>query len=172
MKRTVLTVFLVALCALLVSADEKPKSPSDTALERLKSLAGEWEGKMSDPVQKVEMPITTSIRVTSGGSAVMIVSGPGTEHEMITMIHPDGDDLRAVHYCSMGNQPRMKMVPATAPDRLRFEFEGITNQRDPKAGNIKHLEIAFVSPDHHIEYWTGDHGGVESTATFDLRRTK
>ena len=42
---------------------------------------------------------TVTYKVTSGGSAVVETIGPGTEHEMVTVIHPDGDDLMLTHYC-------------------------------------------------------------------------
>ena len=52
--------------------------------------------------------VVSTYRVTAAGSAVMEVLFPGTDHEMVTVYHQDGDDLILTHYCAAGNQPRMK----------------------------------------------------------------
>ena len=70
-----------------------------------RSLEGNWAGKNSQG-----QPIEVSFRMTAGGSALMSeIHGHGAEN-MITMFHMDGDRLLMTHYCSMGNQPRMKVV--------------------------------------------------------------
>ena len=54
---------------------------------------------------------------------------PGSEHEMVTVYHQDGDDLLLTHYCSARNQPRMKCNGEAEPNLLRFEFVDATNMR-------------------------------------------
>src|SRR4030095_13225515 len=49
------------------------------AFERLKTLAGHWNGSMHEEQYALDY------RVASGGSVVMATLFPGTEHEMITM---------------------------------------------------------------------------------------
>lgn len=95
------------------------------ALERLKSLAGEWEGTVTTETG----PRTKVVYgVTAAGTAVTEALFPGTEHEMLTVYHLEGNDLVLTHYCAMGNQPRMKLARAagTDPVELRFDFAGGT----------------------------------------------
>src|SRR5262245_3514980 len=103
---------LLALAA-AASAGQTKRATADgsgkqAAFERFKQLAGEWVGKGEGPGMHV------TYRVTSGGTAVIETDAPGTEQEMVTIIHPDGDDLILTHYCMLGNQPQMK-APGT-PD--------------------------------------------------------
>src|SRR6058998_1207043 len=84
--------------------------PPHPGLERLKKLAGTWvaadkDGKPTDQVVSV-------VRVTAAGSAVHETLFPGQPHEMVSLYHTDGADLVMTHYCSLGNQPRMKADPA------------------------------------------------------------
>src|SRR5437868_15374337 len=75
-------------------------------LDALKGLAGEWTGKAKHG--DMEHEATVTYKVTAGGSAVVETVFPGTEHEMVTVYHQDGDDLVLTHYCMLGNQPRMR----------------------------------------------------------------
>ena len=86
---------------------------SSNAFDRMKSLAGEWEGKVNEGGQ--EMPAITSFRVVSDNSAILNVLGGGTPHEMVTMFHMDGKDLLATHYCAVHNQPRFRFVSSSDP---------------------------------------------------------
>ena len=49
-----------------------------------------------------------SYKVVSGGSALMETIREPNGTEMVTGFHPDGDRLLMTHYCSLGNQPRMR----------------------------------------------------------------
>ncbi len=72
-------------------ADEKTTLANAQRLEAIKQLAGDWVevGKDGKPTDR----IVSSIRVTSAGSAVLETLFPGTDHEMVTMYHMDGEDL-------------------------------------------------------------------------------
>ena len=48
-------------------------------------------------------------KLTGAGSALVETQFPGTGHEMVSVYHLDGDDLRMTHYCAAGNQPRVKL---------------------------------------------------------------
>ena len=136
------------------------------AFEKIKSLTGEWTGKMSGG-----MPATTTIKVTAGGSAVMQMLGEGTDMEMPTLFHMDGDRLMATHYCASKNQPRMVLNPAGAEgDTLKFEFLDITNLRSPEAGHMRRVTFTFVDKDHFRQEWTYREKGKESADTFDFVR--
>src|SRR5262245_17392727 len=71
------------------------QNEKSSAFEKFKQLAGEWQGT-GDGAHGKDMKV--KYQVTSGGSAVVETVFPGTDHEMVTVIHPDGDDLLLTHY--------------------------------------------------------------------------
>ncbi len=89
---------------------------------------------------------------------------------MITMFHMDGDRLLMTHYCSVGNQPRMKVVASDAKS-VSFEFLDGTNI---KPGDHHMQHVTFTQPDatHHTEEWTFLDHGKEMKEVFTLERAK
>jgi hypothetical protein len=155
---------------LIASADEKAKSKI-APMDRLKSLAGEWSGKADHGDQKHEA--TVSYKVTSGGTAVMETLGPGTEHEMVTVFHQDGDSIALTHYCMIGNQPRMKAEKNDDSKKLSFKFTGAGNLKSDRDAHMHDLTIEFLADDHIKSTWTFYKDGKEdSKATFDMKRKK
>ena len=135
------------------------------AFERLKTLAGHWNGSMQGQTYSLDY------RVASGGSVVMATLFPGTDHEMITMFHMDGNELVATHYCSGGNQPHMRFDAASSTaDELRFAFIGGTNMM-PNDPHI-HEGLVRIGADGKLhEEWAAFAGGEKAdTKVFDLTR--
>ena len=90
-----------------------------------------------------------------------------------TTIINDGGGLVATHYCSMGNQPRMKAAaPIPAGDSISFRFVDVTNLKKPGSGHIKHLTVKFVDADHFVQEWTHTDGKKEETMAFRWTRKK
>jgi len=87
---------------------------------------------------------------------------------MITMFHPDMDELLATHYCAAHNQPRMKLVSAT-PTRLVFEFKDGTNI-GPHDGHMVAVAIDLIDANHHDEEWSYEQEGKRSTSVFHYTR--
>jgi hypothetical protein len=107
--------------------------------------------------------------MTGGGSALMHWMDQGGPYEMITMFHPDMDELLATHYCAAHNQPRMKLTSAT-PTRLVFEFKDGTNI-GPHDGHMVGLAIILIDADHHDEEWSSvDQNGKRTTGVFHFTR--
>jgi YD repeat-containing protein len=145
------------------------KITSTPQWEKIKSLAGEWEGYARDGEQKI--PTRISVRITGDGSAVMHWMDAGTPHEMVTMFHMDQEELLATHYCSAHNQPRMRAVPSSNPTQIAFEFKDGTNIR-PGDGYMRRLVVTFIDADHHNEEWGYDANGKIQAGTFYLTRVK
>jgi hypothetical protein len=163
MSRTATGVAVVA-CLLLpvaVAAGER----EDHAFEQLKTLAGTWNAETPHG------PATFNYRVASAGSIVIEEMFPGTDHEMITVYHRDGDRLVATHYCAVGNQPRTALDTSTpAFDGLHFAFTGGTNMK-AEDGHIHEWTIRVVDADRAEEKWTYWEGGKEQHGTaFTLTR--
>lgn len=179
MQRFPLLAFVVALAPACVSTEQAVSSnPSHMAVaksrfERIKSLEGDWTG--AAPAEMKGGPMEVRYRITGGGSVVEETIMPGTDHEMVTMYHLDGDKVVLTHYCVIGNQPHMVASSEGASggnvETIRFEFAGASNMPDPKAGHMHQLEMTIDGKDHLKTHWTFWDGGKPShEATFDLTR--
>jgi hypothetical protein len=131
-------------------------SPSDAqkAFEKLKTLAGSWQGTIAT------IPINMTIRVASSGSAILHEAntdgGRPPNHE-ITMFYVEGDRLLATHYCDAGNRQRWE--GKLSPDGKTFEFNFIDVAGGTRGGWVKRtaftitdankqiVELTFVMPD-------------------------
>lgn len=158
-----------ALSPISATAGGNAAVPASTpAFARLRGLAGEWSGKAKGHGDA--MPTRASIKVVSAGSAVMLVTDPGTDHEMVTLFHEDDGALLATHYCAAMNQPRMKAKPAADGDRLVFEFQDGTNLKT-NPGHMQRLALVLPDPQHQVQEWTyAGPEGKEQTMTMELTR--
>src|SRR5258705_13872717 len=86
--------------------------------DKLKTLAGSWEGHVTvvppQPEMADGMLTQVSLRVTSRGNALVHeMKRAGTPDDAtrsdhpVTMLYLDGDRLFLTHYCYPGNRPRM-----------------------------------------------------------------
>jgi hypothetical protein len=166
--RVVVAALAVSLAVDARAQDEKGKA---SRLDAIKRLAGDWVGKVKHGPQEVDA--TVSYKVTSGGSAVVETLFGGTEHEMVTVYHQDGDDLVLTHYCMLHNQPRMRAEAGGAADKLAFKFAGGTNLKSEKDAHMHDMTLEILGDDHIKATWSMYKDGkkVEST-TLDLKRKK
>jgi hypothetical protein len=150
------------------------------AFERLKKLAGTWDGKgagegeEAGPPEGQSFAVNHSFAVSANDSVVMETMNPGTAHEMINMYHLDGDDLVLTHYCAAGNQPTMKMDPeSSSADDLVFEFTGGTNL-DPAVDTHIHAGgLKFVDDEHIESRWISHQNGEKvGVMVFYLQRAE
>jgi hypothetical protein len=143
-------------------------TPDSAGFERLKSLAGQWQGTANEGGK--EILVNSSFRVVSDGSALMNDLMAGTPEEMITMFHMDRSDLMATHYCAAHNQPRFLMVPSANANVVDFEFKDATNLATPTAPHMVRVKFTFVDANHHVEDWTFLANGQKTTRRFDFHR--
>ena len=151
---------MVALAPLVARAAD-----GDAAWKQLLGLAGEWKGTAEGKTT------TLTYTVISGGSALMeSMKMPAPQPDMVTIYHRDGNDLVATHYCSMGNQPRMR-APAAPSDTksIRFRFVDITNLK-PGGDHIEHLTVTFGDENHFTQEWTSTASGKDASAVFKWTR--
>lgn len=160
-RTLILTLLAASLCA------AEPQA-SDAAWKRLLSLAGEWEGTEGGRTT------TVTYTVVSGGHTLLeSMKMPAPEPDMVTVYHRDGAALMATHYCSMGNQPRMRAAaPAADGNSIGFRFVDVTNLRKPDEGHIKHLTVNFVDAGHFTQEWTAFDGKKETASVFRWTRKK
>ncbi|HET6373856.1 MAG TPA: hypothetical protein VFG76_11135 [Candidatus Polarisedimenticolia bacterium] len=138
---------------------------ADAAYEKIKGLAGEWEGKAPDG-----SPVNVRFELVSGGHTVMEHTSVG---DMITMYHLDGDRLVLTHYCEGNNQPRMRAEGLSADgSSVQFKFLDATNLAKPADPHMHGLTVTFKDNDHISEKWTHSAAGKEGIMDIALARKK
>jgi hypothetical protein len=164
-----LPVLALAAYAADDKAEHRPAGPMPPAFEQFKQIAGTWEGKEVEG--REGMDVRAVYRVTSGGTAVVETIMPGTDHEMVTVIHPDGGDLLLTHYCMLGNQPQMKAPGSGDGKDVAFKFVRATNLKSADDMHMHDVTYTFVDHDTLRSRWTHYHGGKPSgSVVFELKR--
>jgi hypothetical protein len=169
----------------LAAADEKPDAKAGidakTAFKQLKTLVGSWKSDITETKhadKSKEHPdhpkgdIAVTYKLTGAGSALVETQFPGAAHEMVSVYHLDGNDLRMTHYCAVGNQPRVKLDRAkSTPNHLIFNFDGGTNLDPAKDMHIHALQITFHEDGKVTSAWDGYQDGKKMhTTSFLLTR--
>ncbi len=160
---------LLLLVGLAVSAASPALAAEPTSVfEKLKALEGKWEGQRSDGE-----PAKATYQVFSQGSAVVENLTAAADENMVTVYHMDHNDLRLTHYCSAGNQPRLKANSISPDERVvSFEFVDATNLAATSEGHIHSLEITFIGEDRIQQKWTWRANGQEDHSVIQLSRVQ
>jgi hypothetical protein len=160
--RLLLPVVLLGLSSAAFAQSDAQKS-----FDKLKTLAGSWEGSFSGN------PMQISLRVTSMGNALMDeMRQVGSPENPVTMVYVDGDRLLLTHYCDAGNRPRMTARMTPAGKTVEFNFLDVANFNSAQGGYMHHAVFTTVDANHHTEDWTFLLHGKPMQAHFDLQRTK
>jgi len=170
LKSLMMSVIMFAAIANLsfAGSDMKPVIKIIPEFEKMKSLAGEWEGKSIDGSSA-----SVSYTLVSDNSALMEKLAIGGEPEMLTVYHPDGDRLMMTHYCSLHNQPRMRSQTSHQEEnRIAFDFVDVTNLSEPGGGHMHNLVVTFQGKDHFTQEWTYREKEKESTVIIRFERKK
>ena len=146
-------------------------TPAQQGLARLKALEGDWidvEGAFG-----TKGALAVTYRVTSGGHSVVETFPVKTSFEMVTVYHLDGADLLLTHFCSTGNQPRMRSKGLQG-NVLAFDFAGGTNIDPARTSHMHAAKIEFISADEIRATWTywKDGQPTGQNATFRIVRKK
>jgi hypothetical protein len=157
-KLTILIILLICFVAMAAVALPQqmqmpmptafgPQSDAQKAFEKMKTLAGSWEGSI------MGMSTQITIRVTSSGNALLHeATGPGRPDNPITMFYVEGDRLLLTHYCDAGNRPRM--VGKISPDGKAVEFDFLDVSGRTERGMMNHMVFTMIDADHHSEALT------------------
>src|SRR5205823_4223682 len=115
---------------------DAPQASAQLAFARLKTLAGHWKGQAAMGPQPTTStaPVRVSLRVTSGGAALMHEMVPegraadpaNGDDDPITMLYLENDRLMLTHYCDAGkNRPRMVGKLSSDGKTVEFNFLGV-----------------------------------------------
>lgn len=149
--------------AVMAAVGAAAESSSESAFDKLKSLAGEWQA---------DLPgfgtMTNTIRLVSGGKAIEETIGTPAENETSLYTRRNGRTL-LTHYCAMtpdGHQVRLEAGPDGGRDSFVFAYVGATNLHSPAAPHMRRVELSIIDADHFTERWTKIEAGKDTV--FDL----
>lgn len=169
--KTTRSISILFVALLVVAVAAPAAAGTSPAWEKLKSLAGEWKGTMAHGDET--MPVSVSYTLVSSGTSLMERMATPDGHDMVTMYYPDGSRIMMTHYCSEGNQPRMRAQAAAGePKSLAFEFVDVTGLASPQAEHMRKLVVRFDDADHFMQEWTHRKAGKEETGVFKYSRKK
>jgi hypothetical protein len=151
------------LLVLLYSIAALAQSDAAKAFEKMKLLAGTWEGKSSDG-----HAVSDRFEVTSAGGSLM--SELNAEEPMTSMFYLDGNTLMMTHFCPSKNQPRMKATVSPDGSTITFDFLDATNLATAETGHMHRAIYILVGPDALAEEWTWRQNGKETKDHFELHR--
>jgi hypothetical protein len=158
--------FSLAACVVLIftfltagKTEELTREQSLQLFERMKKLAGKWEGHSTKGWEN-----WSDISVIARGSVVMSRSEFKDEKDlgMSTMIHMDGAKLKLTHYCMAGNQPTLVATSVTPDGKsVTFEFSGATDLPTRDHGHMDKVVYTFESENRFTSQWTWYQDGNE-----------
>lgn len=154
---------------LLLAGTAAGQSKSAAAFDRMKTLAGEWEGNLGGGATG-----RATYKLVSNGTA-LLETIYGEEHSdgMITVYHADGESLLATHYCAVGNQPRLRAIlTAGKTDALTFRLVDVSNVKPSQESQMNGLVVRFEDADHFTQEWTATEKGKTTTSMFRWTRKK
>jgi len=118
-----------------VAAPDKIVYDAATAMEFLKTLAGEWQvgaaHEHGGAATASSYGDALSFKVMAAGSAVVQTTRRGRPDEMESVFHMNGGQLLLTHYCALQNAPVLRFEASNTPGEIKFVFHGGTNF-DPK----------------------------------------
>jgi hypothetical protein len=137
--------------ALVIFSQDKPspsaagaQSDAKKAFEKLKTLAGSWQGKIMD------ISIDFTIRAASSGTAILHegnTDGGGPPNHEITMFYVEEDRLLATHYCDGGNRARLE--GKVSPDGKTIEFSFLDVAGSTRGGLVKRMMFSLIDTNKH-----------------------
>jgi hypothetical protein len=141
-------------------------------LEKIRSLAGRWEGTTFREREGTN-PAVVTYALTGAGSAVIETLFPGTKQEMTTVYHDDSHGrLVAEHYCNAANQPKLRLVGSTK-DSLSFVLAPDADIRADLEGHAHELTLAFGEDGSLTHDWLNHYlGNPAAKRNIKLQRVK
>ena len=148
--RTLMATLLICLLTAAVFTQDNPpktasaQSEAKKAFEKLKTLAGSWQGTVRD------ISINFTIRAASSGTAILHegnTSGGRPPNHEITMFYLEGDRLLATHYCDSGNRSRLEGKISSDEKVIEFSFLDLAG--NTRGGYVKDMVITLIDADHH-----------------------
>src|SRR5262245_46749054 len=165
-----LGVLLMTVGVFGSQASAQSPQPAAQAFDRLKALEGQWidvDGAFGN-----KGAVAATYEVSGAGNTVVERFPVGTKYEMLTVYHRDGSDVVLTHYCTSGNQPRMR-AKTLAGNVLSFDYDGGTNIDVATTSHMHSVRFEFVSADEIKAEWQNwSKGKPDHPATMRLERKR
>ena len=131
------------------------------------SLEGRWEGATPDGSSGY-----TTFEVTSNSSVIRECMLVGTPNEMTNMYTLDGNDLVMVHYCAMGNQPKMRAA-AAEDGTIAFAFDSVADLGAPDEVYMGEMTLVILDENRIEQRWRAFKGdALENEMTIEMKRVE
>src|SRR5262245_2573658 len=149
------------------------QSDAQKSFDKLKTLSGVWEGKVTTDLKAAvpleQTPMHVVLRTTSRGNALMHeMTSAGSPDDPITMFYLDQDRVLLTHYCDAGNRPRMEGKLSADGKTLEFTFIDVVGNN--LGQHMHHARFTFIDADHHTEDWMFMMGDTPVHAHVELHR--
>jgi hypothetical protein len=153
---------LLAVLAMLSSAASRADAPA--AFARMRSLVGEWHAPLPNDATMIDI-----FRPIAFGTALLHEEWKNGEQLTATVFYVVGSELRADHYCDMGNQLRY-VDESKDPQTLRFVLRDASNL-DTHPHHFHSTTWRYVDAGHHVQDWEALTPGKPSkTIRMDFKR--
>lgn len=122
------------------------------ALERMKQLAGNWEGEgdFGKGIEKVK----ANYRLTSANSTIIETFHMGMPHEMVSVYHDDKNKkLTMTHYCAVANQPKL-VLTGMGENKMTMDLSSDSDIDVAHEMHIHSFTVEFDGPDKMTQQWT------------------
>lgn len=141
-------------------------SDGQAAFAKLQRLIGEWDAPLgnNEVMRNVFRPLAF-------GTALAHEEWKNGEQLTATVFYVVGSELRADHYCDMGNQLRYVAMPSAA-DTFHFALRDATNL-DTHPVHFRSTTWRVIDADHLVQDWEAVRPGKEpKTMRMEFKRTE
>ena len=154
MRKLALLIILVATAAVALPQQMQmpktsgPQSDPQKAFEKMKTLAGSWDGTV------MSIPINFTIRAVSSGTALLHEGNTekGVPNHEITMFYVEEDRLIAIHYCDGGKRARLEGKMSADGNSVEFNFLDVAGST--KGGLVKRMMFTMIDANKHVVEFT------------------
>ena len=157
--KTTLAMVCATVLSLMFTRSDGAESHPDSAqaqFERLKSLVGEWDAPLAN-----NQTMTDVFRPIGLGTAILHEEWKGGEQITATVFYVVGNELRADHFCDLGNQLHYVAKPSDDPNLVTLELRDSTNL-DTHPRHFHSTTWHLVDATHHTQDWELMGGGKDA----------
>jgi hypothetical protein len=156
----VCTIAKAQVCATCPSFEKSTVA----SYKKLSALVGCWRGKGPN-----SLAVKVTYQLLSDKTALLETMLVEDNPTMLTVYYLDGETAVANHYCSYGNQLKMRAQLPLDPNVLFFKFVDGANMKGLDDNHMTYIKFMFRDEDHFDAEW-GLHNRKDMPQPFNFRR--